>query len=43
MRGIDYTFYRELLAGKYEDEVNKGLSELYRQRSGVFTDALAKA
>ena len=43
VRGIDYTFYRELLAGKYEDEVNKGLSELYRQRSGVFTDALAKA
>src|SRR4029453_13639404 len=35
LKGIDYQFYRELLAGKYESEVNRGLSELQRQRSGV--------
>ena len=23
--GVDYQFYRELLAGKYDDEVNQGL------------------
>ncbi|MCL4504909.1 MAG: B12-binding domain-containing radical SAM protein [Chloroflexi bacterium] len=43
LRGIDYKFYRELLAGKYDDEVNKGLPELVKQRSGVLSDALAKA
>jgi len=24
VKGIDYAFYRELLAGRYDDEVNKG-------------------
>ena len=24
--GVDYKFYRELLAGKYEDEVNQELT-----------------
>jgi radical SAM superfamily enzyme YgiQ (UPF0313 family) len=43
LKGIDYNFYRELLAGKYDDEVNKGLPELIRQRSGVLSDALAKS
>ena len=34
--GVDYAFYRQLLAGKYDDEINRGLdsaeggSELYR-------------
>ena len=42
VRGIDYPFYRDLLAGKYDDEVNKGLREVRQQRS-IFTDALAKA
>jgi radical SAM superfamily enzyme YgiQ (UPF0313 family) len=41
--GVDYQFYRALLAGKYDDEVNKGLPELYARRNGVLTDSLAKA
>ncbi len=43
LKGIDYKFYRDLLAGQYDDEVNKGLPELMKQRSGVLADALAKA
>ncbi len=43
VKGIDYQFYRDLLAGKYEDEVNKGLDEYARNRSGVLLDALIKA
>jgi radical SAM superfamily enzyme YgiQ (UPF0313 family) len=41
--GIDYQFYRELLAGKYDTEVNKGLPGLIQQRRKVYSDALAKA
>jgi anaerobic magnesium-protoporphyrin IX monomethyl ester cyclase len=41
--GVDYQFYRELLAGRYETEVNKGLDEFARKRSGVFQEALVKA
>ncbi|HEY3418582.1 MAG TPA: radical SAM protein [Armatimonadota bacterium] len=41
--GVDYQFYRELLAGKYDAEVNKGLPELYASRNSVLTDSLAKA
>mgnify|MGYP005837258845 CR=1 FL=1 len=43
VKGIDYQFYRELLAGRYDDEINKGLDAAARQRSGVFADALTKA
>lgn len=43
LKGIDYAFYRDLLAGKYDAEVNQGLPELARQRRVVFMDALAKA
>ena len=43
VKGVDYQFYRELLAGKYDDEVNKGLPELYARRNGVLTNSLAKA
>jgi anaerobic magnesium-protoporphyrin IX monomethyl ester cyclase len=43
VKGIDYQFYRDLLAGKYEDEVNRGLDEYARRKSGVYTDALIKA
>jgi len=43
LKGIDYKFYRELLAGKFDDEVNKGLPELIKQRNGVLTSALIKA
>ncbi len=43
VKGIDYAFYRDLLAGKYDDEVNRGLSPLDRQKPGVYTEALTKA
>jgi anaerobic magnesium-protoporphyrin IX monomethyl ester cyclase len=43
VKGIDYPFYRELLAGKYDDEINRGLSDAARRRSGIFSDALTKA
>ncbi len=43
VKGIDYQFYRELLAGRYDDEINKGLDEIARRKSGIFTDALIKA
>ena len=43
VKGIDYEFYRELLAGKYDDEVNQGLPEPARNRRNVYIDALAKA
>lgn len=42
VKGIDYQFYRELLAGKYDAEVNKGLPELQRRRED-YTNALTKA
>lgn len=41
--GIDYQFYRELLAGKYDAEVNKGLPGLIQQRRKTYMDALTKA
>jgi len=43
--GIDYGFYRELLAGRYEEEVNRGLSEEERRRgyAGLYARALTKA
>jgi radical SAM superfamily enzyme YgiQ (UPF0313 family) len=43
VKGIDYQFYRDLLAGKYDDEVNRGLRPEDRGKSGVYTDALIKA
>jgi len=43
VKGINYQFYRELLAGKYDDEINRGLDDYARSRSGVFADALVKA
>ena len=48
VKGVDYAFYRDLLAGKYDDEVNRGLSPLDRQKpagekSPVYTEALKKA
>lgn len=43
VKGVDYDFYRDLLAGKYDDEVNRGLEVYQRQRSGDFSDALIKA
>jgi anaerobic magnesium-protoporphyrin IX monomethyl ester cyclase len=43
VKGIDYQFYRELLAGKYDHEINRGLGSAAQQKSGVFSDALTKA
>lgn len=43
VKGIDYQFYRELLAGKYDAEINRGLSAPAQQKNGVFSDALVKA
>lgn len=42
VRGIDYKFYRELLAGKYDDEVSRDLRMPAHERR-VYTDALTKA
>ncbi|MCB0196517.1 MAG: B12-binding domain-containing radical SAM protein [Anaerolineae bacterium] len=43
VKGIDYQFYRELLAGKYEDEINEGLDAYARQKSSALREALVKA
>ena len=43
VKGIDYQFYRELLAGKYDQEINQGLDPLSQQQPGIFSDALIKA
>ncbi len=43
VRGVDYAFYRELLAGRYDDEVNQGRSDVERQRGyGGLYDAMVK-
>ncbi len=45
VKGVDYTFYRELLAGKYDAEVNRGLTseETRRGYQGLYAQALTKA
>ena len=45
VKGVDYKFYRDLLAGKYDAEVNKGLSaeEQGRGYQGLYAQALIKA
>lgn len=43
VKGVDYQFYRELLAGKFDVEINQGLDRIARHRSGVFEEALIKA
>jgi anaerobic magnesium-protoporphyrin IX monomethyl ester cyclase len=45
VKGVDYKFYRDLLAGKYDAEVNKGLSaeEQGRGYQGLYAQALVKA
>lgn len=42
VKGVDYQFYRELLAGKFDDEVNRGLAVLRQERKD-YSGALAKA
>ena len=41
--GIDYAFYRALLRGKYDRDVNRGLDREFREKPGVFSAALSKA
>ena len=43
VKGVDYQFYRELLAGRYDDKINRGLPASVWQKSGVYSDALVKA
>lgn len=40
--GVDYQFYRELLAGKYDAEVNRGLAQVRQERKDYMA-ALTKA
>ena len=42
VKGIDYHFYRELLAGRFDDEVNRGLAQVKQERRN-YLGALAKA
>jgi radical SAM superfamily enzyme YgiQ (UPF0313 family) len=43
VKGINYRFYRELLAGKYDHEINQGLDNEAQRKSGIYTEALVKA
>jgi anaerobic magnesium-protoporphyrin IX monomethyl ester cyclase len=43
VKGVDYGFYRELLAGKYDHEINNGLGSPARQKRSDYSDALTKA
>ncbi len=41
VKGVDYRFYRELLAGVYDDQIGTGALE--REKSGRYKDSLRKA
>ncbi len=43
VKGVNYQFYRELLAGKFDDDVNQGLDEYARRQQGTYQEALIKA
>ena len=43
VKGVDYQFYRELLAGKYDNEINQGFDFPDQQKSGMYREALVKA
>jgi len=45
VKGVNYGFYRELLAGKFDAEVNRGLTEEQKQRGydGMYQQVLVKA
>ncbi|MBN1991498.1 MAG: B12-binding domain-containing radical SAM protein [Anaerolineae bacterium] len=43
VKGVNYQFYRELLAGKYNHEINKELDPSDRQKPGAYQEALIKA
>ena len=42
VRGIDYQFYRELLAGKFDAEINRGLQDV-RHGADLYEGTLVKA
>ena len=42
VKGVDYKFYRELLAGKYDDIINQGLDTI-RHGSELYQGTLVKA
>jgi anaerobic magnesium-protoporphyrin IX monomethyl ester cyclase len=43
VKGIDYQFYRDLLAGRYDREINQGLASTVSEQDGSYLDALTKA
>lgn len=43
VKGIDYQFYRDMLAGKYDDEINQGQIRAPVESSNSYSDALTKA
>jgi anaerobic magnesium-protoporphyrin IX monomethyl ester cyclase len=43
VKGIDYQFYNDLLAGKYDSQINRGLSASAQDKPGVYQDVLVKA
>ncbi len=43
VKGIDYHFYRELLAGKYDDKIKAGITADAHSHNGSYLDALTKA
>lgn len=43
VKGIDYQFYNDLLAGKYDKQVNRGLSRSLWGKVGEYLEALVKA
>lgn len=43
VKGIDYKFYREMLAGKYDADILRGMRTPPKQTRVVYSDALTKA
>ncbi len=43
LKGIDYQFYNDLLAGKYDDQINQGLPAARHGERGAYQDSLVKA
>lgn len=43
VKGVDYAFYRELLAGKYDQEISRGSRPRFASDSSSLSDRLVKA
>ncbi len=43
VKGVNYQFYRDLLAGKYDADINRGLNPADQQKPGSYQEALIKA